>query len=216
MAAMADDVAMVVPFLAAYGGRLAGVVRRHLRELGRAELAGDPDTVQGLVLDVALWLRDHAGSWRPDGSLPWTWAWSAIRALVIEHIGHARADVELEGLDDQWVAPTSPVGDLDLDELATRVPELALLFEALDRIGVGERDRRVHVEYRLQVAMGDPSPAHTVAAELGLHTDHVRQIDRRVRAKLQALSTQIARFAPLAEWPWVTGRASQHQPSVAA
>lgn len=107
MAAMAEDLAMVVPFLAAYGGRLAGLVRRHLRELGRGDLAADPDTVQGLVLDVGLFLRDHAGSWRPDGALPWTWAWSAIRAIVVEEIGHARADVELERLDDGWAPPPS-------------------------------------------------------------------------------------------------------------
>ena len=216
MAAMADDVAMVVPFLAAYGQRLAGVVRRHLRELGRGDLATDPDMVQGLALDVALFLRDQAGSWRPEGALPWTWAWSAIRAIVVESIGHARADVELERLDDGWGPPASPVGDLDLDELAARVPEVALLFEALDEIGVGDRDRRVHVEYRLQAAMGDPSPAHTVGAQFGLRADHVRQIDRRVRARLQALSGRVARYASLSEWPWVTGRAPQRPLTKAA
>lgn len=209
LAAMVDDPAMVVPFLDAYGERLAAVVRRHLRDLGRDDLARDGDTVEGLVVDVALLLRDHGGAWRPDGgALPWSWAWSGIRALVVEVAGHARADVELDRLAEGTPAPVAPVtaaAELDLDGLAARVPELDLLLEAIGELGLRERDRRVHVEYRLQVALGDPSPAHTVGAEFGLTPELVRQIDRRVRARLQLLAATVERFAPIAELPWVTG-----------
>jgi hypothetical protein len=210
---MVDDLAMVVPFLDAYGDRLAAVVRRHLRDLGRDDLARDDDTVYGLVVDVALLLRDHAGAWRPDGgALPWSWAWSGIRALVVEAAGHARADVELDRLGERTAAPISADAEVDLDELAARVPELDLLLEAIRELGLRDRDRRVHVEYRLQVALGDPSPAQTVGAEFGLTPELVRQIDRRVRARLQRLAATVERFAPIADLPWVTGRPVRRAP----
>jgi hypothetical protein len=207
MGLMADDPAMIVPFLRAFGDRLAGVVRQHLRDLGRADLVTDRDEVDGLVLDVAFFLQERAAAWTPDGALPWNWGARGIRKLVADAIGHARADVEVDvldlGPDTSWAAAPAEVG---LEDLGAD-PVVALLRRALDTIPK-PRDRAVHVEYRRQVAAGDRSPAHTVGAMYGLRADHVRQIDRRARQHLARLAATDPEFAPLAGLPWITGRRS--------
>ena len=206
MGLLADDVAMVVPFVEVHGDRLAGVVRHHLRQLNRRDLAADHDEVQGLVWDVALFLQKHAGAWQPGHALPWNWAKRGIAKLIADAIGHARADVDVDVLDltpdRPWAAETTEVG---LEDLGAD-PVVDLLREALDAIGCSDRDREVHIEYRRQSGDGDRSPAHTVAAMFSLTPANVRQIDRRVRTKLQALAAADERFAPLADLPWLTGQ----------
>jgi hypothetical protein len=54
----------------------------------------------------------------------------------------------------------------------------------------------------VQKHLGDPSPAHTVARETGLRPDNVRQIDRRLRVRLQQLAARDATFAPLVGLGW--------------
>ena len=83
-----------------------------------------------------------------------------------------------------------------------RFPTVALLDEAIEVVA-NERDRRVHLEYRIQKRSGDASPAHTVAAEFGLTPENVRQIDSRVRRRLRALIDTDARFAVLAGLGWL-------------
>ena len=205
---MVHDPAMVVPFVQALGDRLAGAVRQHLRELGRSDLARDPDEVQGLVWDAALFLQARAAAWTPGGALPWNWGFRGIRKLIADAIGHARADVEVDHLDltpdASWAAAPAEVGleDLEAD------PVVALLQRALVTIRCTERDRLVHIEYRRQSASGDRSPAHTVGAMFGLRADHVRQIDRRMRQRLAALAATDDEFAPLSDLAWITGRRS--------
>jgi len=194
----------VLAFVAAYGDRLRTVVRSHLRRLGRPDLARDGAEVDGLVWDVAVFIQRHAGSWRPGGALPWNWARRGIASLLAEAIGHARADLDVDQLD-LALAPAELTGDdVELDDLAG-VPIVSLLLTALDQIPCSRRDRQVHVEYRRQCGAGDPSPSSTVGAQFGLRSDHVRQIDRRVRAKLAALAATDQKFAPLADLAWVTG-----------
>jgi len=203
MAALAVDRAQVVPFVGAYGGRLAGVVRRHLRDLGRADLAYDRDEVQGLVWDVALVLHDHAGGWRPGGALPWNWAAKPIRSNIASFIGHARADVDTEALADEAVPPLEAVVDVDFDLAADTNPLLGLVREALGAVGATEVQRRVHLEYRLQKALGDPSPARTVGGLFGLSDANVRQIDRRVRVQLTRVVDGSDRYRALRTIPWL-------------
>lgn len=208
MADLAVDDAAVIPFVQTYGDRLAALVRTTLIGFGRRDLAADPDEVAGLVWAVGFVLADRAAAWQPDGALPWTWARAAIRSRIARDIGHARADVEVDEVD---VASggggpsTTPTGeaDLDLAVLAERHPLLALLARALDELGCTERQRDVHLQYRFQKALGDPSPAHTVGAELGLRPDNVRQIDHRVRGRIVALAGRDDRFAPLLALPWL-------------
>jgi hypothetical protein len=203
MAAMAEDRAMVVAFVLAFGDPLAGVVRSHLRSLGRADLAADRDEVEGLVWDTALFLQERSGAWAPDGALPWNWGARGIRKLIADAIGHARAEVDLDGIHlpptEEWM----PADEIGLDDLAPD-PVVDLLRRALTTIRCSDRDRVVHVEYRRQVAAGDRSPSQTVGAMFGLRADHVRQIDRRVRQRLAALAASDDEFAPLAGLPWIT------------
>lgn len=205
MARMADDPAAVLTFLDAHGPRLAAIVRTHLRSFGRHDLARDDDEVQGTVVDVAFFLQERAAAWQPGSALPWNWARRGIRTVVAAAAGHATADVDVDLL--HVVPAPAPVHhDVDLDSLAEHNELLALLRDALGVIVCSDRDRDVHVEYRVQWSLGDPSPAHTTAAAFGLAPDNVRQIDHRVRRKVRLLAGTDARFAPLADMPWITGK----------
>jgi hypothetical protein len=209
MADLAVDDAAVVPFVQAYGDRLAAVVCRILRDFGRRDLVRDDGEVAGLVWTAAFTIRDRAGSWKPGGAAPWSWAFPAIRAAVAREIGHARADVDVDRLIDVAPAADRRRDDVDLDDLAHRHAAFALLRSALGEIGGNPRHAEVHLQYGVQKAMGDPSPAITVGTEFGLSPDNVRQIDRRVRTKVIALAGRDDRFADLRDLPWLTsGRPS--------
>jgi hypothetical protein len=208
MGLMTDDQAMVVPFVQAFGDRLAGNVRYHLRQLNRRDLAADTDEVQGLVWDVALFLQERAGAWQPGVALPWNWARRGIAKVIVDAIGHARADVDIEMFDlapDESSAPVS--SDVGLADLAGN-PVVALLIRALDEIGCSDRDRQIHIEYRRQWGSGDPSPANTVGRAFRLRPDHIRQIDRRVRTRLSALADTRPEYAALADLPWLSSQRS--------
>ena len=98
--------------------------------------------------------------------------------------------------------------DVGLSDLAAD-PLVALLARALSQIDCRDRDRQVHIEYRRQWGSGDRSPASTVASLFGLRADHVRQIDRRVRTKLQVLAGSDPTYAAAG------GPAVAHRPSFA-
>ena len=213
MARMADDRSTVVAFVDEYGDTLAAVVRGHLRSFGRAHLARDVDEVQGLVWSVALFLQERAGAWRAGGAAPWNWAHHGIRKLVADGVGHAVVDLDVDRVDLAWIPPARGGAEVDFASLAAAEPRLGLLHEAIATVPCTDRDRSVHVEYRIQWLLDDPSPAHTAAAVFGLRPPNVRQIDRRVRAKLVALGSAEPRFAPIVDLPWVTGR--KRQPAAA-
>ncbi|MDZ7731837.1 MAG: hypothetical protein U5R31_00850 [Acidimicrobiia bacterium] len=82
----------------------------------------------------------------------------------------------------------------------TRV--VGLLWDAIHDAAANERAARVHIEYQVQKRDGDPSPAHTVAAMLGLRPANVRQIDRRTRARLGELVTASERYRTLRRLDW--------------
>ena len=95
----AGDPAAIFAFVAAFGGRLAGVVRRQLFAYGRRDMAADPHDIDFLVQSAALVLYDRAASWSPDGALPWTWAERAIRAEVVAYLGHPTVELDAERLE---------------------------------------------------------------------------------------------------------------------
>jgi hypothetical protein len=155
-----------------------------LCSLNRRDIARSPDHVSSLVISAGFVLFDRAGGWRSDGALPWVYAYRSIREAIVKDVGHALVDVDV----DTNVADTSAVssGDavIDLRDMATRFDEVAAWIEAVESVA-NERDRHVHLEYQVQKRLGDPSPANTVAAMFSLSPANVRQIDRRVRQRLE-------------------------------
>jgi len=207
MAALPGDLGVLAEFIDAYGGRLAGVVGSILVGFGRRDVLRDDDEMMGLVVEAALVIQDNAAAWSPDGgALPWNWARKGIVSAVVRVIGHPQVEAEEERLASTPVE--SGAGVLDVHDVAARHPRLALLLEAIGRVDASERDRHVHLEYRLQSLLGDPSPAHTVAAPFGLTPANVRQIDRRMRTKLAALADLDGRYESLVDLPWITGRSA--------
>ena len=202
-ARLAADVRAVVPFVDAYGDRLSDVVRRHLRDLARVDVARDDDEVDGLVWDTAHVLHRNAAGWDPAGALPWTWAWRPIRSHIATSIGHARADLEPDDLPLTAPAPIAHGGEPDLERLASTHRGLRLVLDALADVAATDEQRQVHLEYRIQKAFGDPSPARTVAAQFGLSEANVRQIDRRLRVRLTELVAADARYRALRVIPWL-------------
>jgi hypothetical protein len=222
MAAMAaGDSAALFVFLDVFGGRLAAAVRRHLNAFGRRDVAGDIEQMAFLVMSAALAIFDRASSWSPDGALPWTWADLAIRSDVVAYLGHPSVELEDAMLTTSTGVARAGGGALlcrplvivpdrclvvaaddEFDDLVARDERVALLREAIARCG-SERDQRVHIQYRIQKRTGDASPAHTVAAEFALTPANVRQIDLRMRRRLQRLIDVEARFASLEGIEWL-------------
>lgn len=200
------DLSALVPFIQEFGGRLAATIRRVLAPFGRHDVIDDHARMQELVFEAAFCIFDHAGAWNPEGSLPWTWAERAIREVVVVHLGHPSVELDVDQHDHaalSAVRTSTPVGPgEELLALAQRFPEIGLLDEAITLVG-SHRNRLVHIQYRLQKAMGDPSPAITVANEFDLTPDNVRQIDRRMRLGLQKLIDTDERYRPLAELDWL-------------
>lgn len=206
MASMAEgDQSVIFALVESFGDRIAGVVRAQLAGYGRRDLLADPDEMTGLVHVAAFEILDRAGSWDPAGAPPWVWAAGAIRAAVVREIGHARADVEIDGLDGlgiEWASAAVPGGEVDLDAMAAGDGRLSLLLQAIAATG-SDRDAHVVRQYLIQQALGDPSPSHTVAGEYGLSPDNVRQIVSRVRRKVRRLQAADDRYRELGRSGWL-------------
>lgn len=197
------DIAALWALANEFNTELRSVARRRLLAIGRTDLAADEDLLAGLVLDIGFLFIGT--SWSADGgALPWVWAANAINKVVSDTAGHRAisfdADIALRE------APSEPLigtdSDVDLGQLAERRPIVRLLTDAIREVA-SDRDRQVHIAYRMQHADGDPSPANTVASEFGLGAANVRQIDKRTRAKLAALASTDPNYAPLEELAWL-------------
>ena len=173
-----------------FSGPIGSAVRAHLADLGVHDI------------DVCTMLAGIAGAWRADGgAAPWQWAYHRVRQVVSGFVGqHA------DGLDDALLdlpAPAAAPGaepDLMavLDGLCADWPLVALVREGLEAVA-SARDRAILLEVEVQTAMGDPSPAITIAAERGMRPAAVRQVVSRTRRRLHDLAKGDERFAPLAE-----------------
>jgi hypothetical protein len=190
-----------------FSAPIGAAVRTHLAELGVTDV--ERNELDGLVVDVCLMLAEVAGAWRADGGAsPWHWARHRVRTLVAGWVGqHA------DPLDDALLdagpfgaeAPPAPPGDEPdlgavLDRLAAQVPLVALVREGLDTVA-SARDRALLLEVGVQGALGDPSPAVTVAALHDMTPEAVRQVLCRARRRLRRLAAADERFAPLADLP---------------
>ena len=82
----AGDQAAVVEFIERYKAQLVGTVRRIVTD-SHIDPWTMRDELEGLAIDAGFVIADAAGAWRADGALPWTWAYSAIRARVLAVFG---------------------------------------------------------------------------------------------------------------------------------
>lgn len=179
------DAAAVFVLIHEHGGELAAVVRRHLRSWGRHDLLRRDDEVDHLVQTAALVLLDRAASWRPGGAAPWVWADLAIRHALARDVGHPTIELDPDRHEPAGHEPGPEGRDPDLETLARRHPGFRRFRAALAAV-TSPRDRAVVETYLIQQALGDPSPALTVAARTGLSPPNVRQIVCRARRRVRA------------------------------
>jgi len=203
MAAMAaGDRAALFPFIDEFGNRLAGMVRAVLRSLHRIDVARSEHDFVYLLQSAALVIFDRSKAWDPTGALPWTWAERAIRAEVVNWLGHPSLELIDNDLGLQNDAGCAVQADVDFDRLAIEHPLVRLLVEAV-RTVASPRDVEVHFQFQAQKSMGDPSPAHTVADMCDLSPANVRQINARVRRRLSELAASNPTFTALSTVAWV-------------
>lgn len=193
------DLAAVVTLYSEFGTRIVAAVRRQLRHLHVDDVAHDD--LQGLVMDACFALADCAGGWDPDGgALPWVWAERRIGNVVQAFVGQHADD--LGDVDRRF--PDGPAARGDEPEPLALLgredrPVCRLLADAFDAADVSERDRRLLLDYQVQHAMGDTSPALTVAPHYGMNPASVRQAVKRTKDRLRHLAGRDERYRPLAD-----------------
>ncbi|MGH9120288.1 MAG: hypothetical protein ACRD0A_21195 [Acidimicrobiales bacterium] len=203
MAGIADgDGARLFDLWDEFGGDLRATMCAHARMRGHDRLThGALDDLAG---EAWLAMRGLAGSWRPDGALPWVWARARLAAIVDEVLGPAVRPVLTVGEREVAVEVTAvaflgaePPRVETLHGLATVHERCRLLRMAMDE-ALAPEEQELLLDYVVQCGSGDPSPSITVGAVFGLQPATVRQ--RVVRAR-RRLATTIAgddRYAPLA------------------
>ena len=134
MAAMAaGDRKAIFQLRFAFDAEIKGAVRQAATEVGRRLPS---DEVEAVATDFCTWLAEHAGAWRPDGALPWRWAWAHLTTEVRRNSGfwplaladppEEEAAEELVGaVDDQCLLATAA-------RLAAGEPRVAALLSVLD------------------------------------------------------------------------------------
>ncbi|HLT70897.1 MAG TPA: hypothetical protein VKZ72_12055 [Acidimicrobiales bacterium] len=205
--------------------RFAGLADRPVRrqvqgELRRLGLPATRDDLDGLVLDAIVAIARCAGSWRPDGAAPWTWARDRVAGVVRDWAGtfadpldevlaarHASSAAGLTAATATWaVDPEDVVEDAlaTLRRVAERDRRAAQLAAALDEVA-SPRDAAVWLTHLEEVAAGNRRPAVTVAARFGLGEAAVRKVVQRVWQRLLALGDD-DRFPDLVRLPVVAAR----------
>lgn len=199
MAAMArKDSGALFRFIDEFRAELSRTVRSIVGSMSRGDVSRKAAEVDFLVLSAALVVFDRAPGWQPGGAAPWVWANRAIRDEVVRWLGQPRVEFIAEchaapggaggsgGSGGAGGTAQSAGRDVTYEALAPQCEDVARWLAEVRQVA-GERDQRVHIEYQTQKALGDPSPANTVAAQFGLQPANVRQIDARVRRRLDAL-----------------------------
>lgn len=186
MAAMADGQAdALFELLELHRAPIERQVRGILASLHRVDLVRSDDDVASMAVSAAFVLFARAAGWRPDGALPWVWAYRSIREEIVAQVGHPSVELDptrFERPPETQVALSERV--VDVRDLARRHGDVAAWIDAVEDVA-NQRDSNVHLEYQVQKRLGDPSPANTVASMFKLSPANVRQIDRRVRQRLE-------------------------------
>lgn len=89
-----------------------------------------------------------------------------------------------------------------LDAIAARGDQARLLRSALEQVTT-PRNRAITLEVKVQQAMGDRSPAVTVAQQFGMQPAAVRQVVKRTLDGVRALAANDERYASLAGLPFL-------------
>lgn len=224
--AAAGDPTAWIDLAGAFRPELSGILRKLAAERGWYP---EPHELDGLVTQAAILLADLAGSWRPDGALPWRWASGRLQALVrLEAPGRTPSLDALTAPQREQVvelaaerhhagpAAADTEGDvLALERLARHHPRVALVRAALAE-AAAPTDVELFLAYRSQQAAGDPSPAATVGPPRGLQEAAVRQRVRRIQQRVERVVAADRRYAPLAGRPLFPGRAAGGAPPRAA
>ena len=190
--------------LVEFAGPLRAAVRR---SLDRLQFIADVDLTDELVMETALVVQAVAPSWSPEGgALPWVWAEARVHARISAYLGQHHDDLDNEAsaaIPDRPLVSNRDDGEDEwatLRMLAAEHPELALLEEAL-MTAATTREQLVLLPYEALKADGDPSPARTLAVELDLSPDNVRQIVRRAKVKVRKLVDTDDRYASIRDLP---------------
>lgn len=210
----AGDRAAVFSLYEEFGEGIALAVRRELR---RVHVRVAADDFADLVIDAAISIGECAGGWDPaGGALPWVWAGHRIRQVVTRHVGQFADSIDAgtkkttEAM--ERYAATTPISAHDsgiteidaLSKLSASDGVCALLQAALED-ATSERDREILLAYKLQAALGDPSPANTVGAAFHLKPAAVRQVVKRSLDRLRTLAMSEPRFRPLIDLHFLNG-----------
>jgi len=228
MEGMADgDPAFLFTFHERFGEKIGWVVRDIVRGMGRLDILRNADEIDGLVIDACEVIFIRAAGWHPGGARPWNWAAKAIRSRIAAGIGHRlvefddRGDeaaatalaADSSGIEGEANGTQAGAADLTRDigtygsdpstvtEMLSADPRAGLLDLAIRSVG-RERNQIICWQYSIQKALGDPSPAVTVAGMFGLKPGNVRQIHHRQKAKVEALVQSDDQFESLREIVW--------------
>ena len=192
-AAVSEVMARIVAGERSAVWELHGLAEPWLTRMLRAEARridlriGDED-VFDLTLDAAVDLGKLAGSWNPDGALPWVWARRRVAALVHQHAGTFARELDEHhlALEAPPVTPPAPEPREVLRRVARTHPAARHLEQRLS--AVSERDASIWLGVQLEKGAGNRSPAVTVAAEHGLRPDAVRKVVQRVGQQLHEVA----------------------------
>jgi hypothetical protein len=203
----AGESAAIFELHAEFAPSIEAAVRRALRDFGVDH--PEPDEVAGLVVEATLALGDSAGAWRPDGALPWWWAFKRIQQVVNRSLGQFAVsyDTDLhshltEASPPAWTGEEPSMLAL-VEDLAEVHEEVALLREAFAAMPGSERDRELLLVYTSQQMSGDQSPAETVAPMFAMTPAAVRQAVKRARDRLRVMAETDPRFSGMLEFALV-------------
>ena len=193
MAAMAEgDDAMIVAFMVEFGPELETAARFHARSLSVPVTDSD---VLSLVAEFAMAIGDAARSWKPSGSLPWTYAKARLRQITIDlliappaiDLGFDGDDTAGEGSRVLGVASMNDDGEC-FGRLAAMASDRPQLQEIVDRLaGANGRHVEIALTYRMQQLQGDEHASESVAEWFETSKDNVRKIAERVFGLLDDL-----------------------------
>ena len=217
MAAMAaGDRKAIFQLRFVFDAELRGAVRQAAAEVGRRLPS---DEVEAVATDFCTWLAEHAGAWRPDGALPWRWAWAHLTTEVRRNSGFwplALADPHEEEAAEEVVGAVDDPCLLEtVARLAAGEPRVAALLSVLDAVSTAPHDVALLLDLAEQRSAGDPSPSHTVAPRYGLSPDAARKRAQRVRDRAHDFIAAHPEYGDLAELP-VLAKAKRLRKSRAA